>query len=150
MRQVTSESEILPESFLHEAVDTMVRLVEAAGAVVIFVGALIGAVGFLRALPHRDPDAFVPVRLTLGRFLALGLEFQLASDVLRTAIAPSFEELGKLGAVAAIRTALNYFLAREIREERRILDAKANREAAADAADGSSTSGTSQDRRVDE
>jgi len=69
------------------------------------------------------------VRLSLGRFLALGLEFQLASDVLRTAIAPSFDELGKLAAVAAIRTALNFFLAREIREEQRVL---AEKEAAAD------------------
>jgi uncharacterized membrane protein len=41
--------------------------------------------------------------------------------VLRTAIAPSFAELGKLAAVAAIRTALNFFLAREIAEERRIV-----------------------------
>ncbi len=53
----------------------------------------------------------------MGRFLALGLEFQLASDLLRTAVAPSFEEIGKLAAVA-IRTALNFFLGREIREER--------------------------------
>ena len=113
--------EILPEEDLRSAVDTCVRLVEAAGAVVIFVGALIAIVGFVRALPRRNADAFVPVRLTLGRFLALGLEFQLASDVLRTAIAPSFEELGKLAAVAAIRTALNFFLAREIREEQHTL-----------------------------
>ena len=61
----------------------------------------------------------MPVRLSLGRFLTLGLEFQLASDVLRTAVAPSFAELGQLAAVAAIRTALNYFLSREIEEERR-------------------------------
>ncbi len=121
---MVTEVEILPESFLLDMVDTLVRLVEAAGAVVIFVGAVIAAVGFLRALPRRDADAFVPVRLTLGRFLALGLEFQLASDVLRTAIAPSFEELGKLAAVAAIRTALNFFLAREIREEQRMLAEK--------------------------
>jgi uncharacterized membrane protein len=60
----------------------------------------------------------VAVRLSLGRFLALGLEFQLAGDVLRTAIAPSFAEIGQLAAIAAIRTALNYFLAKEIREER--------------------------------
>ena len=112
---------LIPEEALLEAVDACVRLVEAMGAAVIFIGAVIGAVGFLRALPHRDPDAFVPVRLSLGRFLALGLEFQLASDVLRTAIAPSFEELAKLAAVAAIRTALNFFLAREIREEQRLL-----------------------------
>ena len=102
--------------------DVLVRLVEAAGAAVIFVGAVLAVVGFVRALPHRSPDAFVPVRLSLGRFLALGLEFQLASDVLRTAIAPSFDELGKLAAVAAIRTALNFFLAREIAEEREVVE----------------------------
>ncbi|HET9859710.1 MAG TPA: DUF1622 domain-containing protein [Nocardioidaceae bacterium] len=116
-----SAAEILPESSLREVVDVFVRLVEAAGAVIIFVGALVAVVLFLRALPKRDPDEFVPVRLTLGRFLALGLEFQLASDILRTTIAPSFEELGKLAAVAAIRTALNFFLAREIREEQRVI-----------------------------
>jgi uncharacterized membrane protein len=112
---------MLPESSLHDVVDALVRLVEAAGAAVIFVGAVIAVVRFLVALPRRSPDAFVPVRLTLGRFLALGLEFQLASDVLRTAIAPSFDELGKLAAVAAIRTALNFFLAREIAVERRMV-----------------------------
>jgi uncharacterized membrane protein len=116
-----NELEVLPEHWLTTAVDTMVRLVEAAGAVIIFVGAVVAAVGFVRALPRRDPDSFVPVRLRLGRFLALGLEFQLASDILRTAIAPSYEELGKLAAVAAIRTALNYFLAREIKEEKETL-----------------------------
>jgi uncharacterized membrane protein len=116
--------DLLPEDTLRTIVDTLVRLVEAAGAAVIFVGAGIAVVQFLRALPRRDPDAFVPVRLSLGRYLALGLEFQLASDVLRTAIAPSFAELGKLAAVAAIRTALNFFLAREIAEERRIVDGR--------------------------
>ena len=110
--------EILPEETLRDIVDTLVRLVEAAGAAVIFIGAVIAVVKFVGALPKRSPEEFVPVRLSLGRFLALGLEFQLASDVLRTAISPSFQELGKLAAVAAIRTALNFFLAREINEER--------------------------------
>jgi uncharacterized membrane protein len=120
---VPRQLELLPEESLLAAVDTLVRLVEAAGALVIFIGAMVAAVQFVRALPRRDAEAFVPVRLSLGRFLALGLEFQLASDVLRTAIAPSFVELGKLAAVAAIRTALNFFLAREIREEQRMLAA---------------------------
>ncbi|HET6562345.1 MAG TPA: DUF1622 domain-containing protein [Marmoricola sp.] len=115
------EIEFLSEESLREGVDLLVRLVEAAGAVVIFIGALVAVVQFVRVLPQRDPHAFVPVRLSLGRFLALGLEFQLASDVLHTAIAPTFEELGKLAAVAAIRTALNFFLAREIREEQKVI-----------------------------
>ena len=115
----------LSEEDLREWVDLLVRLVEAAGAVVIIVGALLSIVKFLRVLPSRRPDRFTEVRLTLGRFLALGLEFQLASDVLRTAVAPSFEELGKLAAVAAIRTALNFFLAREIRQEMAQVDRQA-------------------------
>lgn len=104
------------EERLRAAVGGLVQLVEAAGAVVIFVGALLAFVQFIAVgLRRRNADAFVLVRLRLGRFLALGLEFQLASDILRTAVSPSFQELGKL---ASIRTALNFFLAREIREER--------------------------------
>ena len=117
-RAMVHALDVLPEKTLLDIVDSLVRLVEAAGAAVIFIGAVVAVVKFVGALPKRNPDEFVPVRLTLGRYLALGLEFQLASDVLRTAIAPSFQELGKLAAVAAIRTALNFFLAREIREER--------------------------------
>jgi uncharacterized membrane protein len=120
----TQAFELLPDETLRTVVDTMVRVVEAAGATVIFIGAVLAVIGFVRALPKRDPDAFVPVRLLLGRFLALGLEFQLASDILRTAVAPTFEELGQLAAVATIRTALNFFLAREIAEERRVLAAR--------------------------
>ncbi|MFW6776016.1 DUF1622 domain-containing protein [Nocardioides sp. CPCC 205120] len=119
----TAAFDVLPEEHLHAAVDLLVRLVEAAGAAVIFIGAVIAVIQFLRVLPRRDPREFTRVRLTLGRFLALGLEFQLASDVLRTAIAPSFEVLGQLAAVAAIRTALNFFLAREIREEQEQVEA---------------------------
>lgn len=108
------------EDGLQRVVGLLVTVVEACGAVVIIVGALWAFIGFVRAaLSKGRTEGFVPVRLRLGRFLALGLEFQLASDVLRTAVAPSFRELGQLAAVAAIRTALNYFLSREIEEERR-------------------------------
>ena len=108
------------EELLADVVNVLVTVVEACGAAVILTGAVWAFVRFVWVgVSRRTTSAFVPVRLTLGRFLALGLEFQLASDVLRTAVAPSFEELGQLAAVAAIRTALNYFLSREIAEERR-------------------------------
>lgn len=112
-------SSVLSEDVLREYVDLLVRLVEAAGALVIFLGAVLVAVGFVRASLRRGSDReFVRVRLGLGRYLTLGLEFQLASDVLSTAIAPTFTEIGKLAAIAAIRTVLNYFLAKEIERER--------------------------------
>ena len=111
------------ESWLHAAVFLLVRLVEAGGALVIFGGALLGFFRFaVQVVRTRRAETFTPVRLDIGRFLALGLEFQLASDLLRTAVAPSFAEIGKLAAVAAIRTALNFFLGREINEERSEVD----------------------------
>jgi uncharacterized membrane protein len=114
---------VLSEEWLRAAVFLLVRLVEASGAIVIFIGALFGFVRFVLVALRRHPEHFTPVRLDLGRFLALGLEFQLASDLLRTAVAPTFEEIGKLAAVAAIRTALNFFLSREIRDAREELAA---------------------------
>lgn len=117
--------DLLPESALHRAVDLTVRLVEFGGAAGIFIGAVWAFVQFLllgvrRRRPRnaRPIAGFNRVRLSLGRFLALGLEFQLAGDVLRTAIAPSFDQIGQLAAIAAIRTGLNFFLGREIEAER--------------------------------
>ncbi|MBB2910658.1 putative membrane protein [Streptosporangium becharense] len=116
--------DLLSESALREAVDFFVRLVEAAGAIVIVLGAGVAFVRFLLVAVRRSAEDFIAVRLLLGRFLALGLEFQLAGDVLRTAIAPSFQQIGQLAAIAAIRTALNFFLNKEIeREGRSIQDA---------------------------
>ena len=114
---------ILSEDVLRAWVDLLVRLVEAAGAIIIFVGAVLATVAFVRAaLVSRSTTQFVRVRLRLGRYLALGLEFQLASDILSTAVAPTFEEIGKLAAIAAIRTVLNYFLDKEIEKERSEID----------------------------
>ena len=111
--------ELLSEETVSGLVDLLVRVVETAGAVIIFIGCVVAFVRFVViGLRERKVASFVRVRLDLGRMLALGLEFQLASDVLRTAVAPTLREIGELAAVAAIRTALNYFLAREIKEER--------------------------------
>ena len=112
----------MTEEFLRNTVFFLVRLTEAAAAAVIFSGAVVSFAKFLyRGIIKRDAESFIDTRLTLGRFLALGLEFQLASDLLRTAVAPSFEEIGKLAAVAAIRTALNFFLNQEIKNENKQL-----------------------------
>ncbi|MFI7576688.1 DUF1622 domain-containing protein [Micromonospora sp. NPDC049497] len=100
--------------------DALVSVVETAGAVVIFVGAVWAALRFTaEGLRRRSAAAFTPIRLSLGRFLTLGLEFQLAADILRTAFSPTFMQIGQLAAIATIRTALNWVLRREIREEQR-------------------------------
>lgn len=57
--------------------------------------------------------------LRLARWLAVALEFALAADILRTAVAPSWDEIGKPAAIATLRTLLNFFLQREIEGEAR-------------------------------
>ncbi len=61
---------------------------------------------------HQDDKE--RVRLRLGRWLAVALEFELAADVLRTAVAPTWDEIGQLAAIVVLRTLLNYFLQKEI------------------------------------
>jgi len=93
--------------------------VEAAAAIVIGLAALEAIVRALPLFLRRDipQQAKVDIRLALGRWLALGLEFALAADILRTAVAPSWREIGQLAAIAVLRTALNFFLEREIERE---------------------------------
>lgn len=93
--------------------------VETVGAVIIGLGVFTSIYRFTRALVPPQFERYNEIRLTLARYLALALEFQLGADILSTAIAPSWEQIGKLGAIAVIRTGLNYFLSREMQEERR-------------------------------
>jgi uncharacterized membrane protein len=97
--------------------------VETTGAIVIGVGIVVAAFYLLRSLARLNLNGYNEIRLTLSRYLALALEFQLGADILSTAIAPSWEQIGKLAAIAFIRTALNYFLSREMKEERKGLTA---------------------------
>lgn len=104
------------EAILIDGVQWVKLFVEAGGALVILVGVLTGALHFLRGAIARRPAVFTETRLVLARYLVLALEFQLAADILSTAISPGWDQIGKLGAIAVIRTGLNYFLSREMRD----------------------------------
>lgn len=74
------------------------------------------------------------VRVQFGSSVAVALEFMLGADVLATAVAPIWNDIGKLAAIAVIRTALNYFLERELRhidkEKMKSVDQLENRQRA--------------------
>lgn len=91
--------------------------VEAIAAIVITVGAAQAAIGLLNPAGKDPTKPFRRKKLVWLRFgiwLLLGLEFELAADIVRTAIAPSWTDIGQLGAIAVIRTFLNYFLERDV------------------------------------
>lgn len=92
--------------------------VEIFGAALVTIGVIMAIAHLARTFATKEALSFTATRLILARHLALALEFELGADILGTAVSPSWDQIGKLGAVAVIRTGLNYFLTREMRGER--------------------------------
>jgi len=109
------------ESFLKLWTGYLASGVEGIAAVLIAFAAIQAALRALAlfikrgqaCIQSQEPQTEL-LRLRLGRWLALALEFELGADILRTAIAPTWNEIGQLAAIATIRTLLNYFLQQEI------------------------------------
>ena len=107
----------LAEGWLLETA-VLFKIFTEAIAILILVLAIFKAVRKLvvRNLRIDREEKLVRVRLDLGIALALSLEFLLAADIAATAVSPSWDAVGKLAAISAIRTFLNFFLEREVKE----------------------------------
>jgi uncharacterized membrane protein len=106
------------EEWLHLATKDVVIIIDAMALIIVAVGT--GEAfftGLWAAFPastsHRR---FREILARYGRWLVAGLTFQLAADIIGTSIAPSWQEVGQLGAIAVIRTFLNFFLERDLAE----------------------------------
>ncbi len=108
------------ETYIRIAVTWLRLVAESIGAIVIGIGVCVAVVLLIRAMIARNLSGFDGVRLVLARYLALGLEFELGADILSTAVAPGWNEVGRLAAIAIIRTGLNYFLMWEVRSSPQI------------------------------
>ena len=106
------------EAWLKVIIGYLAAGAEIAAAVVIGGAIVRGSISYIRQLFLRKQplDSTEVIRLQLGRVLALGLEFTVASDILRTAVAPTRQDILNLGAIVLLRTLLNYFLEREIQQ----------------------------------
>ena len=105
------------EGTVQAGVEWLRLFIESLGALVITAGIVVAIAGLLRYAMAGNGRTFTPIRLAFARYLMLALELQLAADILSTSIAPTWDRIGKLGAIAVIRTALNFFLAREMKTE---------------------------------
>ncbi len=102
--------------FVKEATLFIASGVEACAALIIALAAIEAILKALpllitRRMPTNDSSK---VRLRLGKWLVLALEFLLAADIVKTAVAPDWNEIGQLAAIIIIRTILNYFLELDI------------------------------------
>lgn len=88
---------------------------EAASVLVVAAGGVAFVIVFLA---RRESSASTNARHVLAKYLIIALELQLAADIVATATDPSLQEIGKLAAIALIRTFLNYFLVEEMRADK--------------------------------
>jgi len=95
-------------------VEVVAALMIGIGAVEAFVRLMMPKSKFGKTAPFAK---YREIFVRFGVWLMLGLQFELAADVIRSAISPSWTDIGQLAAIAAIRTLLNYFLAKDIMEQ---------------------------------
>jgi uncharacterized membrane protein len=90
--------------------------IHAMALVIILVGTIWAFLRSGHALLHPSADGrnFRDAYVQYGRWLVAGLTFQLAADIVETAVAPTWDEIGRLGAIALIRTFLDFFLERDL------------------------------------
>jgi uncharacterized membrane protein len=91
-------------------------LVEAAAVLIVTFGSIEAFLKIVKVVvtPGATHGERKAIWRGLGMWLLLGLEFALAADIIGSVVSPSWEDVGKLGAIAAIRTLLNYFLERDL------------------------------------
>ena len=104
-----TQAEMYLESFLEVCVGIAIHGFEMVGVFIIIVAGVKGLVSFVR----RDPN----VRLQLAQGMALGLEFKLGSEILRTVIVRELSELALVAAIIAVRAALTFLIHWEIKNE---------------------------------
>jgi uncharacterized membrane protein len=103
------------EKILTSAIGFLVPVVEACGAAIVVLEIVRTVAGYVSTLLRHNPVRMHTLRLRLGQSLVMGLEFQVAADILKTALAPTWNDMGLLAALIGVRTVLNYLLEREVR-----------------------------------
>ena len=105
------------EKILHEIVICLTLIIEGIAILIIAVSVVKVTPRIIKCYLVRNHQKIDnSIRLELGLCLALALEFLLAADILSTAISPTWQDIGILAAISGIRTFLNYFLEREVKE----------------------------------
>ncbi len=102
---------------LHHIATILKLVIEGLAISIVAFSILKTVPKFVRSYQRKDSENFYhEIRLDLGLSLALALEFLLAADIVATAVTPTWEAIGSLGAIAGVRTFLNYFLRQEVKE----------------------------------
>ncbi len=102
------------ETILRPWITYLVAVVESCGALVITLEVARTVVLYLYGFFRREKQNIPQLRLQLGQSMVMGLEFQVAADILKTALSPQWNDILLLGALIVLRTVLNYLMEQEM------------------------------------
>jgi uncharacterized membrane protein len=96
--------------------EKVITIIHVMALIAVAYGTVQAFVGSLRAMfrPAAAGHQFHKAYVQYARWLVAGLTFQLAADIIETAFAPTWEDIGRLAAISVIRTFVNYFLERDM------------------------------------
>jgi uncharacterized membrane protein len=103
----------------HSIINVISFSLNVVGALITIWGIIISLGEFLKKEFLHKEDCIKCneiIRLKLGSYLVLALEFFIAGDIVKTIITPTWESLGILGAIVVIRTILSYFLTKDLKK----------------------------------
>ena len=109
------------EIFIKNSAYTVSALLELTSVVCVVIGFAAAIIILFKSKKIKASPLHNRLKLAFGGWLALALEFLLAADILSTIVTPTYENLIQLGAIAVIRTFLNYFLGKELKEEAELI-----------------------------
>ncbi len=107
------------ENFVGAGVQWIRFIAETISVLIITIGMIDTCYKVLKSFHLSWVNAYNEIRFTFSRYLVMALEFELAADIIGTAISPTWDQLGKLAVIAIIRTLLNYFLQLELKDEKK-------------------------------
>lgn len=101
---------------LRDTILFLADMVQMGGTLVIVLSALYAIMVYGKSFVSQrgKPANLQEIRIQLGRGLVLGLEFLIGADIIRTLVAPSFQEIAMLGAIVVVRTILSLTIEYEI------------------------------------
>jgi uncharacterized membrane protein len=100
-----------------QVTEASILLIDCVALLVVVFGTIEAFVGACRAVFAQRNSLYHWIWLRYARWLVAALTFQLAADIIESASTPTWEDIGRLAAIAVIRTFLNYFLGRDLGEE---------------------------------
>lgn len=102
----------------HNIINAFSFVLNIMGALITIWGIIIALCGFVKKELSRNEDCIKcneTIRIRLGSYLVLALEFFIAGDIIKTITTPTWQGLGILGAIVVIRTILSYFLTKDLK-----------------------------------